>query len=192
MSKTIQSNVCPVCLEHYSEVQYPNILKCGHILCHQCTTRLTACPIDRQTFDKNEIVRVFNAAEEKTEREKVTEFIKTLYSQIEQIENLEAEIVQLNDYKNKLVKKRNKKIKNLEAQIVQLKDHKVKLVKKRNKQSEKFQAEIREMKAKLAEYEELFTQFSSLVQNRFDITGQFSNVSQETKTVWLKTSKSPF
>ena len=163
MSKIIQSNVCPVCLEHYSEVQYPNILKCGHILCHQCTTRLTACPIDRQTFDENEIVRVFNAAEEKTEREKVTDFTKNLYSQIEKIEKLEAEIVQLKDHKDKLVT----------------------VCKKRNKRIEKFEAEICEMKAKLAEYEKLFSQFSSMMQNCIDITGQFSNVSQKTKTGWF-------
>ena len=103
MSKIIQSNLCPVCLEHYSEVRFPNVLKCGHTLCSQCTTRLTSCPIDRQTFDQDEIIRLYNSTEEKTAREKVADLASVLTEQIEKIEKLEEENDKLKDDKKKLV-----------------------------------------------------------------------------------------
>ena len=76
MSKIIQSSECSICREHYAGNRVPHFLPCGHIMCNKCIARLqpTECPVDRKPFELDDVKRVFNAAEEKTARQKVTEF----------------------------------------------------------------------------------------------------------------------
>lgn len=116
MSKIIQSNICPVCKEHYNEARKPNILKCGHFVCSECTDRLTVCPIDRKPFNKDEVIRVFNTAEERTAREIVAD----LTEQVNKFEKLEKEMDKLKDSQKKMTaayKLKEQQIEDLKAEI---------------------------------------------------------------------------
>ena len=134
MPKIIQSNKCSVCLEQYTDESYPTMLPCGHIICSQCISRLTVCPIDRQIFDKDETTRVFNAAEEKTEIEKVADFAESVTEKIRKIQELEEMIEKLVTDKTKLLK----------------------WYEKNKKSNEKLKAENEMMKAKLTMYEKIW------------------------------------
>ena len=97
MSKIIQSNECPVCLEHYNEKCPPVALPCGHVTCSQCTKKVNnVCPECRVLFVQKATRRLFNAAEEKTEKQKLTDFAQSVTDKIAKIEKLEETIKKLN------------------------------------------------------------------------------------------------
>ena len=97
MSNIIQSNECSVCLEQYNDKRPPIVLPCGHVTCSRCTTKVNnACPECRKVFDQKATTRLFNAAEEKTEKQKLTDFAQSVTDKITKIEKLEETIKKLN------------------------------------------------------------------------------------------------
>ena len=90
MSKIIQSNECPVCLEHYNEKCPPVALPCGHVTCSQCTKKVNnVCPECRVLFVQKATRRLFNAAEEKTETQQLNDFVKSFSDKTTKIKELE-------------------------------------------------------------------------------------------------------
>ena len=142
MSKIIQNNDCISCFEHYTEDCFPMMIPCGHILCSECITELTRCPLDRQAFEQNQAVQVFNAAEEKSELEKLVDFTDTMKNLMVgknlKIQKLEEE--------NKKLQKLNKE---LGESCTKEKEKNEKL----NAENEELIAELDIMKIKLENYE---------------------------------------
>ena len=101
MANLFQSSVCVVCLQNYTEENYPVVLVgCGHIFCHPCVQQLVTtanspdnsvvcCPIDRQPFAMTDVCRIYNTEEEKTPRDKLQDVMDEL-SRLE-LENNEFE-----------------------------------------------------------------------------------------------------
>jgi len=90
MAHLFQSNVCSVCLAHYTEDNHPVVLTgCGHIFCHPCVQQLVTtanssddslvcCPIDRQPFAMTDVRRIYNTEEGKTPRDNFQDLIDDL------------------------------------------------------------------------------------------------------------------
>ena len=142
MSKIIQNNDCISCFEHYTEDRFPMVIPCGHILCSECITKLKMCPLDRQAFEQNKAVQVFNAAEEKSELEKLVDFTDTM-------RNLMAE----KNGKIQKLEEGNKKLQKINKELGKFCTKEKENNEKLNAENLELIAELDIMKTKLENYE---------------------------------------
>ena len=90
MVTVFQSNDCTVCLEQFTDTNYPACLPCGHTICSRCTKRVSnLCPIDRKGFTQAEVRRIYNNGEEETADQK----LQSVADRLKELETRNEELV---------------------------------------------------------------------------------------------------
>ena len=158
MANLFQSSECSVCLEHYTDEQYPVGLACGHVFCCRCVQRVVEraasnaangdsncyCPIDRQRFVESDVRRIYNEAEEETPGEKlqnVAEFLAQLQQKNSELELRNQQLVNRENQLQQLVTAKISDLKAENQRLVQA--HKRQLT----EQAAQFEAENRNLVA---------------------------------------------
>ena len=84
-----QSNDCTVCLEQYTDTNYPACLPCGHIICFRCSQLINLCPADRKSFTQAEVRRIYNSGEEVTAEQQ----LQSVADRLKELETRNEELV---------------------------------------------------------------------------------------------------
>jgi len=111
MVTVFQANDCVVCLEQYTDTNYPACLPCGHTICIRCSQRVSnLCPIDRQGFAEAEVRRIFNNGEEETADQKLQSVAESLRELTQRNAELIAHQTELEN-RNAQLEARNQQLK---------------------------------------------------------------------------------